>query len=120
MVWTAERTKRFPDVPTLREVGIDIVADSPYGLAGPKGMDPGVVRVLHDAFKGALFDPQHVATLDRYDMPLRYMGTEDYAAFARKVYAEEGAIIRKLGLTDGLKRAGLRAASPGSPRVRAG
>ncbi|MFZ4408274.1 MAG: tripartite tricarboxylate transporter substrate binding protein [Paracraurococcus sp.] len=99
VVWTAERAKRFPDVPTLREVGIDIVADSPYGLAGPKGIDPGVVRVLHDAFKAALFEPQHVATLERYDMPLRYMGTEEYAAFARKVYAEESAIIRKLGLT---------------------
>jgi tripartite-type tricarboxylate transporter receptor subunit TctC len=98
VVWTAERTKRFPDVPTLREVGIDIVADSPYGLAGPRGMDPGVVRVLHDAFKEALFEPQHVATLERYDMPLRYMGTEDYAAFARKIAGEEAAIIRKLGL----------------------
>ncbi|WP_431271269.1 tripartite tricarboxylate transporter substrate binding protein [Dankookia sp. P2] len=98
VVWTAERTKRFPEVPTLREVGIDIVADSPYGLAGPRGMDPGVVRVLHDAFKEALFDPQHLATLERYDMPLRYMGSADYAAFARKISGEETAIIRKLGL----------------------
>ncbi|MCB4825300.1 tripartite tricarboxylate transporter substrate binding protein [Roseicella aerolata] len=98
VVWTAERAKRFPDVPTLREVGIDIVADSPFGLGGPKGIDPGVVRVLHDAFKEALFDPQHVATLERYDMPLRYMGPEDYAKFARNLYEEESAIIRKLGL----------------------
>jgi tripartite-type tricarboxylate transporter receptor subunit TctC len=98
VVWTAERAKRFPNVPTLREVGIDIVADSPFGLGGPKGIDPGVVRVLHDAFKEALFDPQHVATLERYDMPLRYMGPEEYASFARKLYAEESAIIRKLGL----------------------
>jgi tripartite-type tricarboxylate transporter receptor subunit TctC len=98
VVWTAERAKRFPDVPTLREVGIDIVADSPFGLGGPKGIDPGVVRVLHDAFKEALFDPKHVETLDRFDMPLRYMGSEDYAAFAQRLYAEESAIIRKLGL----------------------
>ena len=57
-----------------------------------------MVRVLHDAFKAALFEPQHVATLERFDMPVRYMGTEDYAAFARKISGEEGAIIRKLGL----------------------
>ncbi|MBL6453808.1 tripartite tricarboxylate transporter substrate binding protein [Belnapia sp. T6] len=98
VVWTAERAKRFPDVPTLREVGIDIVADSPFGLGAPKGIDPGVVRVLHDAFKEALFEPKHVETLDRFDMPLRYMNSEDYAAFAMKTYAEESAIIRKLGL----------------------
>jgi tripartite-type tricarboxylate transporter receptor subunit TctC len=98
VVWTAERAKRFPNVPTLREVGIDIVADSPFGLGGPKGIDPGVVRVLHDAFKEALFDPKHVETLDRFDMPLRYMGSEEYAAFAQRLYAEESGIIRKLGL----------------------
>jgi len=98
VVWSAERAKRFPEVPTLREVGIDIVADSPFGLGGPKGIDPGVVRVLHDAFREALFEPQHVATLDRFDMPVRYMGSEDYAAFARKLYAEESEVIRRIGL----------------------
>ena len=97
-VWSAERAKRFPDVPTLRESGIDIVSASPYGLAGPKGMSPDVVRVLHDAFKEALFDPAHIAILDRFDMAPWHMGPEDYTAFARRTYAEEGEMIRKLGL----------------------
>ncbi|RAI59411.1 tripartite tricarboxylate transporter substrate binding protein [Roseicella frigidaeris] len=98
VVWTAERAKRFPEVPTLREVGIDIVADSPYGIVGPKGIDPGTVRVLHDAFRAALLDPKHVETLERFDMPVRYMGPEEYAGFARKLYAEESAIIQRMGL----------------------
>ena len=98
VVWTAERAKRYPDVPTLREVGIDIVADSPFGLGGPRGMDPGVKRVLHDAFKEALFDPKHVETLDRFDMPLRYLDSDAYAAFARRTFEEESAIIRKIGI----------------------
>ena len=97
-VWSAERAKRFPDVPTLRESGIDIVSASPYGLAGPKGMSPDVVRVLHDAFKEALFDPAHIAILDRFDMAPWHMGPADYTAFARRTYAEEGEMIRKLGL----------------------
>ena len=33
----AQRAKRFPDVPTVRELGIDIVVDSPGGLIGPQG-----------------------------------------------------------------------------------
>jgi tripartite-type tricarboxylate transporter receptor subunit TctC len=97
-VWSAERAKRFPDAPTLRESGVDIVSASPYGLAGPKGMNPDVVRVLHDAFKEALFDPAHIAILDRFDMAPWYMGPADYTAFARRTYAEEGEMIRKLGL----------------------
>jgi tripartite-type tricarboxylate transporter receptor subunit TctC len=35
-----ERMKLFPDVRTLREAGIDLVVNSPYGVCGPKGMDP--------------------------------------------------------------------------------
>ena len=96
--WGAERAKRFPNVPTLRESGIDIVSISPYGLAGPKGMNADVVRVLHDAFREALFDPAHVAILDRFDMQPMYLGPEDYAAFARRQFAEEGEMIRRMGL----------------------
>ncbi len=96
--WGAERAKRFPDVPTLRESGIDIVSTSPYGLAGPKGMAPEVVRVLHDAFREALFDPAHVAILDRFDMQPWHLDAEAYAAFVRRSYAEEGEMIRRLGL----------------------
>jgi tripartite-type tricarboxylate transporter receptor subunit TctC len=98
VTWGEERAKRFPEVPTLREVGIDIVSASPYGIAGPKGMDPGVVRALHDAFKEALYDPQHTAILDRFDMPVMYKGPEDYAAFVRQQYEEDKRMIEKLGL----------------------
>ena len=98
VVWNAQRTKRFPNVPTLRETGIDIVSASPYGFAGPNGMDPAVVKTLHDAFKAALEDPAHLAVLERYDMEPAYMNSADYAAFARRQWEEEGAMIRRLGL----------------------
>lgn len=98
VVWSEQRAKRFPDVPTLREVGIDIVSDSPYGLAGPKNMDPGVVRVLHDALKIALHDPRHLAVLERFDMPVRYMDTATYTAFAQRTHAEEVAMVRRMNL----------------------
>ncbi|WP_270936628.1 tripartite tricarboxylate transporter substrate binding protein [Falsiroseomonas oryzae] len=97
-VWSESRAKRFPDVPTLRESGIDIVSASPYGLAGPKGINPEVVRVLHDAFREALFDPAHIAILDRFDMAPMYLGSDEYAALARRTFAEEGAMIRRMGL----------------------
>jgi tripartite-type tricarboxylate transporter receptor subunit TctC len=94
----AERIKRFPDVPTLREVGIDLVVPAPYGIAGPRGLDPEVARALHDAFKEALFGPTHLAVLDRHDMPVLYLGPEEYAAAARRQYEEEREIVRMLGL----------------------
>jgi len=96
--WGPERAKRFPDVPTLRESGIDIISASPYGVAGPKGMDPGVVRVLQEAFRAAMDDPQHVSVLERFDMPPMFMPAAEYDAFARRQFAEEGVMIRRLGL----------------------
>jgi len=96
--WGAERAKRFPNVPTLQEVGINIVSASPYGLAGPKGMDPGVMRALHDGFKEALMSPAHAEVLARYDMPVIYKNSADYAAFVAQTMEEEGTMIRRLGL----------------------
>ncbi|ONG45563.1 hypothetical protein BKE38_26405 [Pseudoroseomonas deserti] len=98
-VWTAERSKRFPAVPTLRELGIDLVVTSPYGLAGPKGMDPGVVRALHDAMKAALLGPENTAVRERWDMPLAYLDTEAYRDFTIRRVAYEREMVAKLNLS---------------------
>ncbi len=96
--WGAERHRRLPDVPTLREEGIDIVSESPFGIAGPSGMDPGVVKILHDAFHAALDDPALHALLDRYDMPLLYLNSADYTAAVLQQIATEEQLIGRLGL----------------------
>ncbi len=96
--WGAQRTKRWPAVPTLRDLGYPIVSNSPYGLAGPKGMDPAVVKALHDAFKKALEDPEYQKILEKFDQDAFYLNAADYAALAKKTYEEEGAAVKRLGL----------------------
>jgi tripartite-type tricarboxylate transporter receptor subunit TctC len=96
--WGEDRPRRFRMAPTLREAGIPIVNSSPYGLAGPRGMDPEVVRILHDAFRESLHDPAHLAILERFDMPLMYADGAGYAAYARDFYAEDSAMVRSMGL----------------------
>ena len=92
------RTKRWPTVPTLKELGHGIVASSPYGLAGPHGMSAAVVQTLHDAFKLAMNDPQHVAELAKYDQELNYLGPDDYGRAMREAYAAEKRAVDRLGL----------------------
>jgi tripartite-type tricarboxylate transporter receptor subunit TctC len=96
--WGAERAKRFPDVPTLKELGYDIVSTSPYGIAGPRGMDAAVVNTLHEAFEKALKDPAHVAVLDRFDQPVIHLDPAGYKAFANQLIVQERAMIQRLGL----------------------
>lgn len=96
--WGEERPARFGMAPTLREAGIPIVNASPYGLAGPKGMDPEVVRILHDAFRDSLREPAHLAILERFNMPLLYADGAEYARYAREFYEEDSAMVRAMGL----------------------
>jgi len=96
VTWGESRTKRWPDVPTLKELGFGIVSNSPYGLAGPKGMDPRTVKALHDAFKKGAEDPIHTGMLEKYDQDLWYMSTDDYARFARETFASEKATMDRM------------------------
>jgi len=96
--WGDKRMKRFPNVPTLKELGHGIVSTSSFGLAGPKGMDPKVVKILHDAFKKWMDDPAFAKVLDKLDMPLLYLNTEDYNKYNKKIDEEEKAVIEKMRL----------------------
>ncbi|SDE46595.1 Tripartite-type tricarboxylate transporter, receptor component TctC [Variovorax sp. CF079] len=97
----AARTGRWPNVPTLDELGHGIVAMSPYGLAGPRGLPASVLRTLHDAFKTALFDPRHIAELARYDQEIAYLGSADYGRSMRESFAAQQRIVERLGLRPG-------------------
>ncbi|MDR0275193.1 MAG: tripartite tricarboxylate transporter substrate binding protein [Burkholderiaceae bacterium] len=99
VLWNAARSKRWPDVPTLREVGLDIVSTSPFGIAGPKGMDPQVVKTLHDAFKQALTEPATVKLLEQLDMEAAYLDSASYDRFARQRYKSQGELLKQLGLS---------------------
>src|SRR6266481_1920979 len=94
----SRRTKRWPSVPTANDLGLDMVYSSPYGIVGPRGVEPRVVKVLHDGFKKALDDPEHLKVLDQLDQEYWYQSSEDYARYARATLQNERALIERLGL----------------------
>lgn len=98
MTFGEKRTQRWPDVPTAKELGYGVVSTSPYGLAGPKGMDPAVVRKLHDAFKKAMDDTRHVEVLRQLNQDAWYRSGADYAQWVRDAYAKDKVLIDRLGL----------------------
>ena len=97
-IWTAERSKNWPDTPTLKELGYPFVFDSPFGVAGPKGMAPAVVQKLHDAFKKAIEDRAVIETLAKYDMVPRYIDTAGYRSLVGEIVESEKAALEKIGL----------------------
>jgi len=93
-----KRTKRWPDVPTAKDLGYGVVSSSPYGLVGPKGMDPAIVKTLHDAFKKAMDDPKHMEVLGQLNQEVWYRNGDEYLQWAKETYAKDKALIERLGL----------------------
>lgn len=96
----SKRTKRWPNVPTLDELGYQTVSDSPFGVCGPKGMDPAITKTLQDAFRKTLDDAAVLAIFDKYDQTVIYKDTEAYTRFARETFAAEKTTIERLGLSN--------------------
>lgn len=98
LVATGNKFPRFPDVPTWMELGYGVSTRSPFGIAGPKNMDPKVVATLHDAFRQALKDPDFLKTLERFEMNTAYLSTADYQKWARERSTIEKTAVGRLGL----------------------
>lgn len=95
----SKRTKKWPTVPTLNDLGYETVSDSPFGVCGPKGMDPALVKTLHDAFRRVIDDPAVLQTLEKYDQPVIYMDTAQYTKLALDTFSAERATIERLGMS---------------------
>jgi len=96
--WGEQRLAKFPDAPTLKELGLGLVQNSPFGIGAPRATPPEVVRRLHDAFKKAMEEASYQQALARYDMVPMYMSSEVYSRFAQDTFQREKALVDKLGL----------------------
>jgi tripartite-type tricarboxylate transporter receptor subunit TctC len=98
VTWGAGRTKNWPNVPNLKESGIDMISNSPFGIGGPKGMDPAVVKVLHDAFKKGMEEQSYKDSMAKLDQEAFYLDTAAYRAYAMKQVEEQKQLVEELGL----------------------
>jgi tripartite-type tricarboxylate transporter receptor subunit TctC len=98
VVWGSKRMPLFPDVRTLKEAGIDLEVNSPYGVCGPKGVDPAIVKKIHDAMKDALFSPETQAVMNTYNMPTLYLDTAAYDKAARQQNQIEIDNLKRVGM----------------------
>lgn len=97
-LWTESRSVHWPDVPTLKELGINLVFDSPWGIAGPKGMDQAVVARLDKAFKASLDDAKVKEMLHNFAFPARYADQAGYLKLINDVTEVEKAALAAVGL----------------------
>lgn len=102
--WGETRTNDFKDVPTLKELGYNVVVDAPNGIGAPKGMDPAVSAKLREAFKVAAASAEFKAACAKLDAPLMYLDGPDYEKYIAATYKKETALIERLKLKEMLAR----------------
>ncbi|GAD21525.1 tripartite tricarboxylate transporter substrate binding protein [Acidovorax sp. MR-S7] len=101
--WGEQRTPRFKDVPTLKDLGYNVVVDAPNGIGAPKGVDPAILAKLRDAFRQAVASPEFKAVTDKIDAPVMYLDGPDYEKYVNTVYQKEAVLIDKLKLRELMK-----------------
>lgn len=97
-VWSARRLPRWPEVPTLRELGYRLVVTAPFGIVAPPGLPAARRTALHDAFLGALRDASVREMLERLGMTEDHRDGTAYAAFLAETTRMEEMAIGRLGL----------------------
>jgi len=99
-VWGEQRLARFPDAPTLRESGFDVVVNAPNGVGAPRGLDPAIHATLRAAFRQAALSEAFKAACDRIDSPVLYLDADDYRKTIEAGYRNETRLIEALKLRE--------------------
>jgi len=97
-LFSEQRMADFPDVPTVREQGVNFTMGQWRGLAAPKGTPPEVIRILHDAFKKGMEDPGFIKNAADMSVALAYIGPVEFGklmAADHERYAKLVAEIKK-------------------------
>jgi len=96
----AEETRlpMYPDVPTFKEQGIDLVDSVWRSFLVPKGVPADVKATLLQAFKTALQDPTYLETVKKFGLLPDFIGPEETLKIIERDNANVLPIIKELGL----------------------
>jgi len=94
-----QRDPTLPNVPTLKEQGIDVATwGSIKGVAAPAGTPKEVVKYIEGTIKKICNDPEFQKTMATLSQPVMYQGSEDFAKFMRQATADYARLIKQLNI----------------------
>jgi tripartite-type tricarboxylate transporter receptor subunit TctC len=94
------RLDLLPDLPTVQELGYDVVVRKFRGLAGPKGIPDDVVAIWEAAVQEVLASPEYRAVYEPNNLRAEFMGHDDYIAFIAQFGGETEAFLRETGVIE--------------------
>jgi putative tricarboxylic transport membrane protein len=97
-VFNPQRLAAFPDVPTVKEAGFDVVVRKFRGLAGPQGLPADIVAIWERAVQGLLNDPEYKAVYGAESLVADFMPQVAYEPFVNAFAAEAETFFRETGV----------------------
>ncbi|MEI9475558.1 MAG: tripartite tricarboxylate transporter substrate binding protein [Deltaproteobacteria bacterium] len=95
-LFAEKRFELFPDVPIVKEQGVDFVMGQWRGLAAPKGTPPDVIKKLHDALKQGMDDPVFRKNAKDMVVNLSYLGPEDFGKLMASDDEYYGKLVKEI------------------------
>ena len=93
-----ERSDQLPDLPTLKEQGLDLVYSLKRGIVVQKGTPKNKIDYWAAAFKKASEDPALLEQMKAKGTGVKWVGPSDYAAWFEKTYMDHEKVAVKIGM----------------------
>jgi tripartite-type tricarboxylate transporter receptor subunit TctC len=94
-----KRIEQLPDVPTLREIGINLTAEPWYAMEGPKGLSAEVVAEMNAAVTAILKDPATREKLAGVGITPTSSTPEQLEALVKAEVAKWRPVVEKYNIT---------------------
>ncbi len=93
-----KRSKHLPNMPTMRELGVDMVFALKRGIVAPKGTDKHILEHWSNVFKAAAEDPGLLKQMDAKGTDIKWVGPGEYRKWAEKTYKDYEKVAIKIGM----------------------
>jgi tripartite-type tricarboxylate transporter receptor subunit TctC len=95
-LFAEKRMEMFPQVPTVKDQGIDFAMGMWRGLAAPKGTPPDVIKKLHDAFKKGMDDPVFRKNAQDMAVHLSYLNSQEFGKLMASDHEFFGKLVKEI------------------------
>jgi tripartite-type tricarboxylate transporter receptor subunit TctC len=93
----------FPDVPSFKSLGYEVEYAAWAGLVAPKATPPHVIKILRDAVRQAVKEPEVVNASAKLDTPISYMDADEFNAWWEKDAQRLAQVVRTIGKVESAK-----------------
>jgi len=97
-VASGKRASRYPDVPTLEELGMRVDADTTFGVYAPAGVRAAIIERMNKEINGALNSSTLVDNMARLGGEVAPMTIQEFVSRQTADRARYGAFIKEAGI----------------------